>query len=225
MTTRCAFNFPKAAIKVVTQPTEPLLTLTEAYAQLRLDPTFGTSPPSRPDDALIEGAVTAATAEVDGPEGWLGRCIAPQTLALSLPELPRDGAPIFLPFPPLIAVDSVTYLDADGVETQLVETADYRVGTEGRVPYIAPAWGTSFPRGRVQGGAVTIIYRCGYAAGSPPVLDRTNPQLALIRQYVAARLGFYYEHREDIIAGSIVATTPGYASILENVRIRGAFRE
>ncbi len=217
--TRCNFNFPASAVSVVTPPSEPVLTLAEAYQQLRLDPEFGTSPPSRPDDVYIEEAVVAATAELDGPEGWLGRCLAPQTLALTLPEFP-SGEPVYLPFPPLISVDSVTYLDSDGADQTLTETTDFRIGREGRVAYIAAAYGKAWPVGRVQGGAVTILYRAGYQAGSPPVVAVP----ALIKQYLKARLGFYYEHREPVVTGTIATPIPGYAHVLENLRIRGVYK-
>lgn len=205
---------PTWALSPVELPEATVLTIEEARMQLRVDPEPGTSPPSHPEDELILDCVRAATGELDGGDGWLGRALLTQTWRLSLNRFP-DGE-VLLPLPPLQEVLSVTYLDTDGVERTLAAGTDYRVGTEGRVAYVAAAHGKRWPRGREQGGAVGITFRCGYG-------DEGSAVPALVRQYVKARLGFYYEHRETIVVGPGLTApeVPGYAHVLENLRVRG----
>ena len=63
------------------------------------------------DDALASSLIAAVTETIDGPTGWVGRALGPQTLEWS-------GrfwtCPWFtLPCRPVIGIDSVTYLDTD----------------------------------------------------------------------------------------------------------------
>lgn len=214
---------PLMQLRQVEAPINPLLTLSQAYQQLRLDPDFGTSPPSRTDDEMIMDAVAAANGEIDGFEAWLGRALITQTWELSMMTFP-GRAPIALPLPPLQAVLSVSYLDNDGVRQQLTDVASsppgdgFRVGTEGVVAYVAPPYNANWPTAvRREGGSVVIRYRCGYG-------DDGSDVPALIRQYAKARLGHYYANPEMIITGGQAVEVPGYASILENLRVRGVFR-
>lgn len=204
------------ALKLVSAPAARVLTLEQAYQQLRLDPDFGTSPPSRSDDDLILDAIDAAAGDLEGVTGWLGRALITQTWRLSLNAFP-DGE-IMLPLPPLQSVVGVTYLNGDGVEETLTVGTDYRVGDEGTVGYVAPAFGKSWPRGgRQQRGAVAVDFVAGY--GDDPA-DIPGP----IRQYLKARTTFYYENRDMVISGTSVTPTPFYRDSLENFRVRGVFR-
>lgn len=58
-------------ITVITPP-EPVITLEEAKTHLRLD--------DDDNDIYVSGLIEAATAWLDGPDGWLGRALGVQTL-------------------------------------------------------------------------------------------------------------------------------------------------
>lgn len=142
---------------VVLTPPVPVVTAEEARRHLRLD--------DDEQDTLIEGYIAAATAHIDGPDGWLGRAIGEQTLEAGLDGFVYD--PIRLPYPPLIKVESVRYEDATGVWRDLdpskYETRDGQVGS---------AWGTSWPSTRRYRGpsrSVLIRYRAGYSAVPAPI--------------------------------------------------------
>lgn len=197
----------------ITAPAAPVVTLEELRAQMRVDPDPDTSPPSNPEDALILACGEAATDELDGLDGWLGRALVTQTWRLALNRFPSGS--IYLPFPPLQEVTGITYLDRDGVETTL-DPSDYRVGTEGEVAYVAAAHGRRFPTGRDQGGAVGITFTAGYG-------DTGADVPAIIRRWILARAATYFEHREDFVIGSglTVPVVPVYSHALANVRVRG----
>lgn len=209
-------TLPKMAATVVTPPAVAILSRDEVYQQLRLTGQFGASPDTRPDDTLLDAIALAATQELDGPEGWLGRALITQTIELALPAFP--AGPIVLPWAPLQSVTSVKYLDTDGVDTTLVDGTDYRVGVEDpRAPYITPAYGKAFPSVRRQGGSVRVRYVAGYGDTSAAVPE-------LIKQYARFRVGFYYENREHIVTGTISTELPTVASMLNGFRIQGTFR-
>lgn len=151
-------------VRVVTAPA-PLLEWDAVKARLRLD-----------DDAAepdVMQMVGAATTHIDGPSGWLGRALGPQTLEAtfdSFDELWRD-----MPCAPVIDVESVTYLDATGV-SQTLSSSAYELVNDRLLPVIASYWPTTYwsPAWSSCGGdphivpggrpAVTIRYRAGYAA-------------------------------------------------------------
>ncbi len=140
-------------VVVVTAP-EPVVSTEEAKAHLRVN---------HPDeDALIEAMVAAATAHIDGPEGWLGRAIGRQTLEARFDAFEPFGQS--LPCPPVISIVSVTYIDVNGVEQTLAPTAFDLFDCD-----ITPAWASSWPSVRSQREAVRVRYEAGYTTLPKPL--------------------------------------------------------
>ena len=167
----------------VITPAAPFVTLDEAKAHLRVD--------YADDDDLISGMIAAACAEIDGPDGDLRRAIGEQTLELRVNGAFWECSPEFeLPFPPLIEVEEVGYLDADGDE-QIVPSDDYIViGGAGRPAKIAPTFNGSWPSARRGMETIRVRYRAGYQSG---VADVPAP----LRQAVLLMVGQFYEHRGE----------------------------
>lgn len=112
-----------------------------------------------PDLAYIRELTRAAISAVDGPKGWLGRCLVTQTWKISadlfLPE-------IQLALPPVRSVDSVRYVDEAGA-WQTVAPEAYRLFSAGAwSSQIGPAFGVSWPSTRNERGAVEIVVTSGY---------------------------------------------------------------
>lgn len=180
---------------LVVEPPESAVTLAEAKAQSRVLHSA--------EDALITLYVDAATKHLDGPDGWLGRAIMPQTLELRAP-LPCHA--IRLPLPPLISLASVTYLDRDEVE-QTAELDDfYLCGAEGNI--LTPTGDTpAWAGGSTRANALTVQYQAGYVAdpeADPLVADVPEPIKAAIL-LMAADL---YRHRETFTTASAVSSVP-----------------
>ena len=118
-------------------------------------------------DAVITAAIAAVAADLDpASNGWLGRALRPQTWELQLLSFnDRRSSPrphynlhaIPLPYPPLISIVSVKYLDMAGVDQPLTLGAGFRVLGIGQ-PFarqaIAPLYGQSWPATRVDDAAV-----------------------------------------------------------------------
>lgn len=76
------------------------------------------------EDALLAVYLAAAVAELDGPDGVLGRCIAPQTWRM---QLAGWSDPIVLPVEPVRSI-AVVYDDPAGDE-QVLAAQDYALET------------------------------------------------------------------------------------------------
>ncbi len=176
---------------------EPI-TLDEAKAHARIA--------IEDDDAHVGILIKAARKHC---EGRCNRSLAVQTWDLTLDGFPgfaawfrtgpfgrsqgicRDRS-IELPRPPLVSVESIEYLDADGVLQTLAPEA-YRVsaGTPGRVE---PAPGLAWPAAGPYADAVRIRYVAGWSAEELP----EDGKLALL-QLVA----HWYDARLPISSGAV----------------------
>jgi hypothetical protein len=72
------------------------------------------------------------------------------------------GFEIVLPFPPLISVDAITYVDA-GNATQTLDPASYDVLGLGDRGTLRPAFNKVWPATSWRRESVTIRFTCGYA--------------------------------------------------------------
>ncbi len=107
------------------------------------------------DDADVESMILAVVGQWDGPDGYLGRCIGPQTLEIALDCW--FGRSLRLPYGPVIDIDSVVYTDPNGVDQTVDETM---YGKTGDYLWLKPSWREPplgyFPE------PVRIRYEAGY---------------------------------------------------------------
>lgn len=186
-------RYDRSRLTLVEAPGGLPLTLEEVYLHLRVD-TSG-SPPTHPDETLIQGLMRAANNHVDGADGWLGRALVEQVWELRLDSFPERFK---LPLPPLLEVVSIKYLDGDGAE-QTVSSADYRVLT-GDMALVTPAPEASWPSDVLDDvGSVVVRFRCGYEPdGSPPDEEGYGANVPqAIKQAMLLAIGWWYQHRED----------------------------
>lgn len=194
-------------VSVITPPGE-VVSLNDAKKHLRVE--------HEDDDAYITGLVAAAIAWIGGPEGWLGRALGVQTLEMITDRF-ADGCRtwIDIPYPPLIDVVSVKYINSDGVETTLdVDAYEVVLGQ------LRPAWNTSWPSTRLQSDAVRIRFRAGgkYNDDDPPVLVDDLPKPARIA--ILMLVGQWYFNRKPIVVGAPVEQLPfAVEALLSPLRI------
>ncbi|HTN60266.1 MAG TPA: head-tail connector protein [Devosia sp.] len=175
-------------VRVVTPPA-PIVTWDEAKAHLRLS--------SNAEQALVESYIAAATAWLDGPAGWLGRCIGVQELELTDCAFGNDR----LPFPPIVELVSVEYTDGAGVD-QIMPDTDYRLLANGSI------WAQQWPSVGQSPDAVRVRYSAGYPdrmvvpeGGGDPVAVSTVPEP--IKQAVLLLIGQWFVTRASVAVGSI----------------------
>jgi uncharacterized phiE125 gp8 family phage protein len=132
-------------------------------------------------------------------ERFTRRAWGPQTWALLCDRFPCE---FVLPWPPLIEVQSIQYVDDNG-DPQTLSPTLYQVSPAvgRRNPYaqkarIRPAYGETWPTTRYQMDAVTVTYEAGY-------VDTTSPAQPDIP--------------EDLIAGALLVVGELYKVRSESV--------
>lgn len=192
------------------KPTDAVVTMAEARAQLRVD-TFG-SPAVSSEDDKIGDLVAAITESLDAGTGWLGRALAPQTWRLGFKCFPTWRGAIRLPYPPLIEVVSFTYTDTDGNTQTLTEGTGFRVLTAEDGASVKPLFGENWPTdARYDDDAVQITFRCGHVTGSPEAVDIPDQ----VKNYVLASLTDQFDSRG--VGNS--ALTPAIENSLNSIRV------
>lgn len=181
---------------------------TTSYTDNIADASLGAGAPSTntTGDPLLSALIASARQQA---EQRTGRALVTQSLECTLDEFPDDGDDsIELPYPQLRSVETVTYLDTDGVR-QTLDSGDYQVVTDELIGRILPAYGKAWPSHREQPGSVVINYTAGYGAAS------AVPQG--IKTWMLLAIGAWYAQREGIVAGVSVAELPRdfFAALLD----------
>lgn len=179
-------------VTVVTPP-EAIVSLETAKKHLRVEHSE--------DDVIIAAYVAAATGWIDGPGGWLGRSLGPQTLQATFDRFSCDLIP--LPFGPLTEIDSVLYDDDDGAEQTVVDT-DYTLDPRG----VLLAYGSSWPSARYRAGAVRVTYQAGHETVPPAIIAS-----------ILLMTGHLYQNREAVTLDAPETMPLGVESLLSPYRI------
>lgn len=176
------------ALKLVTAPAGQVISTDEAKSHSRIDISD--------DDTLVAGFIQAATNWV---ETFLRRALVTRTYDLFLDAWP-DGDTITIPRPPLVSVASVTYTDDAGSEATFA-SSNYvvdAVSAPGRVVLTASAGWPSATLQVVNGVVVRFDAGYGVATAVPQVF----------KQAIYLLTAHFYEHREQVITGTIVTEIP-----------------
>lgn len=202
----------------VPPPVEPV-TLAEIYAHLRLDTTG--SPPTNPDDALLQSQIQAAREHV---ENCTRRAVIQQTLVYRLPYFPTDRLfflprrfyddtlsdqvkPFYIELPkssPFIGMgDPATSPDTPGVQyydenntLRTLDPATYQVSSDAEPARIDLVWGETWPITYERTDAVIITYQAGYApytGGSPVATDYRKNVPQSIKNAIKLRVQQLYD--------------------------------
>lgn len=136
-----------------------LVSVSEMKLHLRL---VGTA-----QDDVVKACLMAAFSMLDGPGGRYRRSlVGTQSYELVLDRFPSSGEPLYLAYPPIRDVASVSYLDADG-DLQVMTSADYKVVKDRVRPVIRSKTGI-WPESKNEPGAVTVSFTAGWDAASVP---------------------------------------------------------
>lgn len=184
-------------VKVVVEPSVEPITVAEAKLFMRETQSD--------QDAVISAMITAARIHA---ENVTRRAFVRRKLDLLLPEFPCSGE-IEIPKPPLQYIEYIKYIDTSGV-LQTVDASEYQVDTDSAPGRVKPAYNEAWEETRNDYNAVQIRYVAGYAeSGSPS--DQTTLTANIpkpIIQWMKVRVAQMYEHREEVVAGTIVSPLP-----------------
>ena len=183
------------SVSEVTQPSVEPVSLAEAKSHLRVD--------HDDEDTLIQAQIIAAREWV---EDYIGYVTVQRQLRLTLDYLPA-GDTITLPRSKLISIDSVEYVDRDGV-TQTWDASNYSADTYAEEGRLIRDPDSDWPNVRAQRQAVIITYTAGWPddGASPPDYAANVPES--IKAAIKLTLGNLYENRESVIVGTIATELP-----------------
>lgn len=188
---------------VTSEPTTEPVTWAELQSQCRID--------SDDEQTYGEALIKAARKVVETEQR---RAFITQTVALKLDCFPEWYICIEDKIP-IISVTSIVYVDSDGDDVT-VDAADYRVDTASSPARIEPAWGLTWPQDvRDVTNAVTVTFQAGY--GSAAAVPQTTKQAILL---LASN---WYQNREPVILGTIVAQLPNALRSLVSCECWGAY--
>lgn len=165
---------------------------------------------SKEDDVAAQSILAAYDWLANPTLGWLNRALITQTYQAVLPGFQKEqtyssrasGGPavrwvptssIVLPKPPLVSVQSITYLTG-GVVTTLA-TDQYSVKTSGTFGNVSLVYQKTWPTVDVDDGAVKINFTAGYGDGETVKLKCPG-----IVQAMLMLAGDAFRNREDTYA-------------------------
>jgi uncharacterized phiE125 gp8 family phage protein len=168
----------------VVTPPAPVVTWADADKHLRFfgDPT---------EQAYVESLIEAATATIDGPDGWLGRALGAQTLEARF-DSSESCHLLELPCRPIRTVLSVKYLDAN---KQLI-TAD-PAGYELFGSELAPDGEWQWQGGFFGRETIRVQYVAGYATLPAP-----------IRAAILLMVGDLFANRQTVVPTANATAVP-----------------
>lgn len=170
----------------MTRPLVQPLTLSEAKAHLRI------ATDNTDDDAYVTRLIEAAAGTL---ESVTGRAMGSREYRLTLSAWPDSGR-IYLPYPPLVTVDEIVYIDEAGA-SQTLTASDYALDDSAEPALLTPPYNQSWPTVQQQPGAIRIDYTAGYT--STP---------AALKHALLLLIGHWYENREAIVTGTIATDLP-----------------
>lgn len=187
-------------LRLITPPAVEPVTAAEVRLQQRIDQTI--------EDSLIDLWIAAAR---QAAEQQCDRAFLTQTLELQLDAFATE---IALPRPRLIAVESVSYIDASTQALVTLDPGAYAIDAFNEPGWLLPAYGTRWPGSLEAANAVRVRYRAGYGPAATDVP-------AGIRAWILLRVGSLYKHREEVASGLSVATLPYVDRLLDPYRVWG----
>jgi uncharacterized phiE125 gp8 family phage protein len=210
------------ALKQITQPGSEPITLAEAKAQCRVDADLTA------DDALLTAQIVAAREHC---ENILQRALISQQWEKTLdyfpgsamtdgydgrysaawPNVPAVVSSIPLAFPPLIAVNSITYVDTAGM-LQTLDPACYLVDDRTLPGWVSPAWGYVWPTTQPIPNAVRILFTVGYGTDATTVP-------AAVKAWIKLAVARMYRDREPSVHSRFVTEIEALDHIIDRYRV------
>ena len=158
------------------------------------------------DDWLVDACIKAARAHL---EGGYGICCISQTWKMYLDRFPDRE--ITIRKRPVKSINSVKYLDSEGIEQTLAPSA-YQTDLKGFLARISPAPSLTWPSRQSAYNAITVEFIAGY--GDDPEEVNANITAAL-----RLHAGDLYAHRETVVVGPPIAFLRTYEALVNPERV------
>ncbi|WP_286903113.1 head-tail connector protein [Vreelandella sedimenti] len=170
-----------------------MITLTRAKLHLRLAISEEEATAYTDEDVIIQGLIDGA---YDHAEHYTQRTFVARSKTLVLDGFPARSDAIELPWAPVTAIESLDYIDPEGIEQSLVAET-LRLDTRPIYPLLAPQWGSRWPRTTDEPECITITATAGAVEPAPGV------EIAIL-----LLIAHWYENRESVAIGTITSEVP-----------------
>lgn len=178
---------------------EPV-SLDEAKAHLRVT--------HAEEDSIIDGLITAARVTV---ETITRRSLISQTWQLTLDQFPL-GPQIKLPHSPVIAVQSVEYIDENGA-TQEMDASKFWLDKASSPAKLVLKDGETYPSTQIgRPNCVVVTYQAGYG-------DQATHVPAPIRHAIKLMVAHLFENPELVSAGQLTVIPITFDYLLSPYRV------
>lgn len=147
------------------------------------------SPNGTVEDAYIKSLITTSQSLA---ERIMRRAILTQTWRMVCEGFPCAGEDLVIPKPPLQSVESIVYVDGDGVEqdwtgSPLPYDVSAPSGPTASYARVRPAYGQTWPVTRCQFGAVQVTFVAGWAEVEDVPAEIVHGQLLVIGEMYKQR--------------------------------------
>lgn len=192
-------------LKIAVEPSEEPITTAEAKLHL------GIASAVTGHDTYIDNLITAARKYA---EDYTNRSFVTTEWQLVFDQIPYSERCIKLPRSPTQSVESIEYVDSNGV-TQTWSDTDYIVSTAREPGMVALGYEKNWPSARLQADAITISYTAGYgdAADVPQV----------IKQAILLIVGHWFANREAVAVGNYNEVPMAASCLLNTYRVGDEF--
>lgn len=181
---------PRFEVITLDSPDVEPVSLTEAKAQLRLTASFSA------DDTYITSLIPVAR---DRAEKYTNRYFTDSEIKIVyFGPFPASNN-LLLPFPNLVSVDEITYLDGNNA-TIIISNSEYTFDSDTRTIYNV---GSGWPA--AQNFKVTVVT-------APPL------EFEGVKQAILMMLTDMYETRTESVVGTIVSINPAVKAALAPYR-------
>jgi len=121
---------------------------------------------------------------------------------------------IYLPKPPLVSVDSITYIDETGTQ-QTLDPSAYIVDGMSEPARLVPVPGTSWPATQRRVNSISVTFTCGYGNAGTDVPSG-------IRVWMLMMAGTLYENREliAVLNRGQIKELPIFDGLLDDYRVQ-----
>lgn len=173
-------------LNLIKAPVSEPITLNDVQGQIRVTDL---SDESNTIDIYIEAVRQQA-------ESITRRAFITQQWELLIDKFPTSNTEIEIPLPPLQKIDSITYIDSNGIEQTFT---DFKTNApkhdKCQKGSIVPTYGNVWPVARDEKFAVSIKFTCGYG----PIGEDTATKVPkAILQWMLLNVANLYSNRETI---------------------------
>lgn len=189
-------------LRRVLDPQELPLTFEEAVRHLHFEGITGPGHEERITECIVDATAYA--------ERYTGRALVRQTWEKRLDAFPADGGAVELEKPPVSAIVSVVFVDADG-EQRTLDPQCYELDPQSETAWLVPAYGFVWPETQDQPQAAVVTFEAGWAA--PGVVPGD------IKRAIRMLVGHFYRNTDAVTDRTYTEVPMGVHLLLEPWRL------